>query len=81
MTMSPCVRICKVSDTGGYCVGCFRTLDEITTWQWMTEEEQAFTIAKTELRRTAYNLDKSHEIKAKSKTGRVKPCNGHDSQG
>lgn len=80
--MSPCVRICKVDESGTYCVACFRTLKEISTWQWMTEEEQALTIATTELRRTAYKLDKKNEqSKAKSKARRVEPCAGHDTQG
>lgn len=82
MTMSPCVRICIADDRGKYCTGCFRTLIEISTWQWMTDEEKAFTIALTEMRRTAYNLDRENEqIKAESKTRRVKPCSGHDTQG
>jgi uncharacterized protein len=81
MTMSPCVRICKVDDSDTYCLGCFRTLSEVSSWQWMTEEEQAFTIGLTELRRTAHNLDKEHGKQATKKAGRVKPCTGHDTQG
>jgi predicted Fe-S protein YdhL (DUF1289 family) len=76
VTLSPCVRICKVDDSGTYCVSCFRTLQEIGTWQWMTEEEQARTIALTEIRKLAHEVD--NETKGVSR--KLEPCRGHDAQ-
>ena len=29
---SPCISVCRISADSGLCEGCFRTLDEITTW-------------------------------------------------
>lgn len=29
---SPCVSICEMSPHNGFCVGCYRTLDEIAAW-------------------------------------------------
>jgi hypothetical protein len=29
---SPCISVCRMSQTTGLCEGCFRTLDEITNW-------------------------------------------------
>jgi predicted Fe-S protein YdhL (DUF1289 family) len=29
---SPCVSICEMSAHNGFCVGCYRTLDEIAAW-------------------------------------------------
>jgi predicted Fe-S protein YdhL (DUF1289 family) len=29
---SPCVSICKMSESSGLCLGCYRTLDEIASW-------------------------------------------------
>ena len=29
---SPCVSVCVIDPAGGYCLGCFRTLDEIAAW-------------------------------------------------
>jgi uncharacterized protein len=29
---SPCVSVCAVDLAGGYCLGCYRTLDEIAAW-------------------------------------------------
>jgi uncharacterized protein len=79
--MSPCVRICTVDNTSTYCTTCFRTLTEIQTWQWMTEEEQAYTTAMCELRKLANKLDEYTDNEAKRKDTRVKPCSGHDTQG
>lgn len=30
--VSPCVGICRMSDDGGYCTGCLRSIDEIAAW-------------------------------------------------
>src|SRR5467141_3621558 len=29
---SPCNSVCRMAPDGAYCVGCFRTLDEIAGW-------------------------------------------------
>ena len=29
---SPCISICRMDATAGWCEGCFRTLDEIRLW-------------------------------------------------
>jgi uncharacterized protein len=29
---SPCIAICQMDARTGWCVGCFRTLDEIAVW-------------------------------------------------
>ena len=29
---SPCISICAIDPDTGYCIGCFRTLDEIGGW-------------------------------------------------
>jgi predicted Fe-S protein YdhL (DUF1289 family) len=29
---SPCVSLCEMSRHNAFCVGCFRTLDEIASW-------------------------------------------------
>ena len=31
-TPSPCVNICRLTPDRSYCLGCFRSLEEITTW-------------------------------------------------
>lgn len=37
--MSPCLHICKL-DASNLCIGCLRTLDEITDWLIYTPEEK-----------------------------------------
>lgn len=38
---SPCVGVCMVDDDTGACVGCERTIDEITDWHRRTATERA----------------------------------------
>lgn len=35
---SPCVKVCVVHPEARICVGCHRTIDEITQWSRMTPE-------------------------------------------
>ena len=37
---SPCRKRCALDPIEGICSGCLRTLDEITRWGGMTEEQQ-----------------------------------------
>ena len=38
---SPCTRVCVLDADNRYCIGCARTLGEITRWGSMSEVEQA----------------------------------------
>ena len=29
---SPCINVCRMDERSGWCVGCFRSLDEIAAW-------------------------------------------------
>ena len=42
---SPCIRVCVMDGDKRYCLGCWRTLDEITRWGTMSEEEHAQVMA------------------------------------
>jgi uncharacterized protein len=37
--VSPCINICAL-DEQGYCLGCYRTIDEIAGWTRLSSEEQ-----------------------------------------
>ena len=37
---SPCVKVCVVKPEAGICIGCLRTVDEITRWSRMTSDER-----------------------------------------
>tara|TARA_B110001450_G_C17277149_1_gene341982 strand:- start:303 stop:503 length:201 start_codon:yes stop_codon:yes gene_type:complete len=32
MVKSPCIKICKIDYESGLCIGCKRTIEEITDW-------------------------------------------------
>jgi len=38
---SPCVKICVVHPEARICTGCYRSIDEITGWSKMSNEERA----------------------------------------
>ncbi|ETX14335.1 hypothetical protein OCH239_03310 [Roseivivax halodurans JCM 10272] len=37
---SPCTKICQIHPEARLCVGCLRTIDEITGWARMTPEDR-----------------------------------------
>jgi predicted Fe-S protein YdhL (DUF1289 family) len=38
---SPCINICQMDATSGWCQGCLRTLDEIACWSRMDDADKA----------------------------------------
>lgn len=38
---SPCVKLCVVHPEARICIGCHRTMDEISQWSKMTDEDRA----------------------------------------
>ncbi|MBM0108636.1 DUF1289 domain-containing protein [Steroidobacter sp. S1-65] len=49
---SPCIKVC-VLDARNVCVGCGRTIDEITQWSRLTEEQQRQVVDRARQRREA----------------------------
>jgi hypothetical protein len=50
---SPCVKVCALDARAGYCVGCLRTIEEVTDWVEMTSEEKRAVLDRIERRRAA----------------------------
>ena len=48
--LSPCVRNCCLNKHD-YCAGCFRHLNEITSWSVMTNYEKEAVLIKCQYRR------------------------------
>lgn len=44
---SPCRNICRLDDED-VCEGCHRTIDEITRWPQMSDEEKRSILARIE---------------------------------
>jgi len=42
---SPCVRVCRIDPTDGFCNGCFRTRDEIRGWFGLSVDDKLAAIA------------------------------------
>lgn len=40
MLPSPCVSVCTMSPDQGWCLGCFRSIDEIAGWASLTPSRQ-----------------------------------------
>jgi len=47
--LTPCIGVCQY-DNEDICRGCFRTLDEISNWALMTEEERKEIMKKLDER-------------------------------
>lgn len=51
MIQSPCINICKMDAANGLCVGCFRTIDEITVWSRSDDTTRTRILAAVACRR------------------------------
>ena len=52
---SPCILECVVHQGHGYCLGCWRTLAEISAWHRYSNAEKTGALAQIEHRRTAHS--------------------------
>jgi predicted Fe-S protein YdhL (DUF1289 family) len=50
---SPCTSVCAMDNAWGYCVGCFRTLDEIAAWSVLDAPAKRSVLAALPARRAA----------------------------
>ncbi len=50
---SPCVHVCLMDYEHGLCIGCYRTLDEITHWINYSPARKKTVLAQIEHRRAA----------------------------
>ena len=56
MVSTPCINVCKMDANSGLCVGCFRTLDEITAWSRSDVNTRNEILAAVAQRREASDL-------------------------
>ncbi len=49
---SPCVKVCVLHPETGYCLGCLRTLEEISLWTKMAPETRTAIMAALPARRS-----------------------------
>ncbi|MBB4641303.1 DUF1289 domain-containing protein [Rhizorhapis suberifaciens] len=53
MIESPCNRICTMDERTGWCLGCWRTIDEIVEWGSATEKRKREILELLEERKLA----------------------------
>ena len=51
---SPCTSVCTMDEATGFCIGCFRTLDEIAMWSVLGDEDKRAVWSALTLRRAAH---------------------------
>ena len=56
---SPCIGTCTLDAWDRYCIGCLRTVEEISDWRRLTEEQQARIVEDLEQR--AINVRRVYE--------------------
>ena len=49
--VSPCLGICRLDPAMQYCVGCFRTIGELSQWTALSREEKQALIEELDQRR------------------------------
>ncbi|WP_291989287.1 DUF1289 domain-containing protein [Candidatus Accumulibacter sp. ACC007] len=52
---SPCINVCKMDDDGGFCLGCFRTIEEIAVWSRAPDEQRLRILVAVERRRVEHD--------------------------
>lgn len=50
---SPCVGVCSIDESNGFCQGCFRTLEEIQQWWDLDNAAKAEVIKLANARESA----------------------------
>jgi predicted Fe-S protein YdhL (DUF1289 family) len=55
---SPCIGVCAVQARSGLCIGCRRSLKEITNWTRFSEAERTEILNQLPLRQLADALHK-----------------------
>ena len=48
--ITPCVKLCTVDPVTKICQGCKRTLEEISNWIYMTDEQRLEIMAELKCR-------------------------------
>jgi len=54
--VTPCTSVCRIHAPTGWCEGCLRTIDEITTWSRLDEAGRQAMLLRLPPRRVAWRL-------------------------
>ena len=56
MIESPCVAVCKIDHENGYCIGCNRTIEEITNWSSFNDIQKKKILMKVKKTTSKQNV-------------------------
>jgi uncharacterized protein len=56
---SPCISVCRMDEGKGWCVGCWRTLDEIAVWSLLDDGEKREVWVELDRRRLQARRDRA----------------------
>ena len=62
MVKSPCINICKISKDRGFCIGCYRNVDEVSNWIHFTDEQKKIVLSKAQERAKINNSAKKNML-------------------
>ncbi len=51
---SPCISVCRIDPSTGWCEGCYRTVDEIARWSALDDREKLGVWAELKRRHSAH---------------------------
>ena len=52
---SPCINVCRMDDATGFCLGCFRTIEEIAVWSAAADAQRVRILLAVERRRIEHD--------------------------
>lgn len=52
---SPCINVCRMDEVGGFCLGCFRTIEEIAVWSRASDDQRLRILLSVERRRSEHD--------------------------
>jgi len=55
---TPCKNICMLDLQGQYCMGCYRTRQEVGDWMGMSDDERAAVMDQLDARKEMLNSPK-----------------------
>ena len=62
---SPCNDVCRIDEANGWCVGCWRTIDEIAAWSALDDAAKRALLAELPARRARARPGASNRTEVK----------------
>ena len=53
---SPCVKVCAIDGTTGWCLGCGRSMAEIASWSTLAPERRRAVMAEVDARKVQWMM-------------------------